>query len=125
MDEANKLADEKWHVVCEKTVADFDGEREYHEAKIWTLSRWHDQPGWQTDGGYEGYGLARADAVSLADAFNTAIVREAVARKCGRREGLDDAAQYGFKMAKQTDRPRLKDSLFTFANNVRVLINQT
>ena len=41
-------------------------------AKVWTLSRSPTETGWETDGGYSGYGLSYGDARELADAANRA-----------------------------------------------------
>jgi hypothetical protein len=55
-----------WYVVCDKHA----DAQEDPAAKIWTLSRSSTQPGWETDNGYQGYGLAKADARFLANAAN-------------------------------------------------------
>jgi hypothetical protein len=52
-----------WYVV---TVA-VDPEP---EERVWTVSRDPDRPGWETDGGYPGYGLTRAEAEELVAAAN-------------------------------------------------------
>ena len=40
------------------------------DAAVWTLSRDPDETGWNTDSGYSGYGLLKADAEELANAAN-------------------------------------------------------
>ena len=56
-----------WYVVrdrwCSSNIDD-------EEAAVWTLSRSRTETGWETDGGYSGYGLIYADARALADAAN-------------------------------------------------------
>jgi hypothetical protein len=39
---------------------------------VWTISRDPTMPGWETDGGYAGYGLTWKAATELADAANAA-----------------------------------------------------
>lgn len=46
------------------------------EDTVWTVSRDPNVPGWNTDGGYPGYGLTKADAEELAQAANTVQRRE-------------------------------------------------
>jgi len=56
----------KWHVVV-------DGDCSYpddRDARVWTLSRNKDYTGWETDSGFNGYGLTKADAEELASAAN-------------------------------------------------------
>lgn len=56
-----------WYVVRDQFCSyDIDDE----EAHVWTLSRSRTEPGWETDGGYSGYGLIYADARELADGAN-------------------------------------------------------
>jgi hypothetical protein len=56
-----------WYVVRDRFCSyDIDDE----EAAVWTLSRSPDETGWETDGGFGGYGLTYADARALADAAN-------------------------------------------------------
>lgn len=38
--------------------------------RVWTVSRDPEKPGWNTDGGYEGYGLTRKEAEYLCNAAN-------------------------------------------------------
>lgn len=54
-----------WYVVCHRLAEDPQPDDE-----IWTLSRDPDQPGWNTDCGFPGYGLTKADAQELAEAAN-------------------------------------------------------
>jgi hypothetical protein len=55
----------RWHVVA------FDETAEPHE-RVWTVSRDPTKTGWETDAGYEGYGLTKAEAQELANAANQA-----------------------------------------------------
>lgn len=58
---------ETWYVVRDPMCSyDIDDE----EAHVWTLSRTPGEPGWETDGGYSGYGLKYSDARELADGAN-------------------------------------------------------
>ncbi len=59
----------RWYVVRDKYCSyDINDEK----AKVWTLSREPGTPGWETDGGYSGYGLTYGQARELADAANAA-----------------------------------------------------
>jgi hypothetical protein len=40
------------------------------QESVWTLSRDPREAGWNTDGGFRGYGLTKADAEELANAAN-------------------------------------------------------
>lgn len=61
-----------WYVVRDEWCSyDIDDD----EAKVWTLSRSPDETGWETDGGYSGYGLSYGDAQELASAANRAARR--------------------------------------------------
>ena len=66
---------EKWFAVFD-TATSYEEDKERAEAKIWTLSRSHQEVGWNTDGGYDGYGLTKADAEFLAQAANEKLARE-------------------------------------------------
>ena len=44
--------------------------------RVWTVSRNPDEPGWITDGSYDGYGLTWADATELMEAANAAWQRK-------------------------------------------------
>ena len=56
-----------WYVVRDQFCSsDIDDE----EAAVWTLSRLRTETGWETDGGFNGYGLVYADARELADGAN-------------------------------------------------------
>ena len=46
------------------------------EERVWTLSRCLDKPGWNTDGGCDGYGLTKSDADFLAAAANEKVARD-------------------------------------------------
>lgn len=45
------------------------------DEQTWTISR-GDRPGWCTDGGYDGYGLTKAEAEFLATAANEKEARD-------------------------------------------------
>ena len=70
-----KTTPEKWFAVCE-TGTCYDEGQERDAARTWTVSRSHQEVGWNTDGGYEGYGLTREDAQFLADAANDKLAKE-------------------------------------------------
>lgn len=40
------------------------------QEKVWTLSKYPDETGWETDSGYDGYGLTKDSAQLIANAFN-------------------------------------------------------
>ena len=63
-----------WYVVCDRYCS-LDEGAERDNAKVWTVSTNPDEPGWNTDCGYPGYGLVRADAEFLAAAANEAEKR--------------------------------------------------
>lgn len=65
-----------WYVVTEDRS--WRGETEAGSAaeKVWTVSRDPEKPGWETDGGFSGYGLTKADAQFLADAANEKEARQ-------------------------------------------------
>jgi len=65
---------ERWYVV-----ADDDAGAAYlgdPDMQIWTVSKHPRECGWETDGGFPGYGLTRADAEFLATAANEKIDRD-------------------------------------------------
>lgn len=62
---------ESWYVVRD-AICSYDIDDE--EACVWTLSRTPGETGWETDGGYGGYGLKYSDARELADAANKSII---------------------------------------------------
>ena len=43
---------------------------DYAEKDIWTVSAYPDLPGWETDGGFDGYGLPKALAEEIARRYN-------------------------------------------------------
>jgi len=55
----------KWHVVCSRHAVD-----PQPEERIWTVSLDPNTTGWETDCGFAGYGLTRAEASELAYAAN-------------------------------------------------------
>ena len=61
------LSEKRWHVVRDPMCSyDIDDD----EARVWTVSLTPGEPGWDTDGGYSGYGLKYSAARELADAAN-------------------------------------------------------
>jgi hypothetical protein len=56
-----------WYVVAYEPSAD-------PEDSVWTLSESLDKEGWETDCGYDGYGLTKDVAEKLAAAANAAGV---------------------------------------------------
>ena len=50
-----------WYAVALRCDAD-------PAERVWTLSENPDKTGWETDGGYDGYGLTKEKATTLADA---------------------------------------------------------
>jgi hypothetical protein len=63
-----------WYAVCEDRSWREETQDEMDAARVWTVSRDPEAPGWETDGGAEGYGLTRADAEFLAATANKAEV---------------------------------------------------
>jgi len=61
----------RWYVVCDPDVSwpDMPG-NPIDKRDIWTVSRKPKKPGWETDGGHNGYGLPKKLAQELADAAN-------------------------------------------------------
>jgi hypothetical protein len=57
-----------WEVTTERDDPD-------PEDRVWTLTRRSGVPGWNTDGGYDGYGLTKAVAEWLARVANEAEAR--------------------------------------------------
>ena len=51
------------------------------EEHVWTISRDPNDTGWETDGGYSGYGLLKKDAEELANAANQIEKLEAALRE--------------------------------------------
>jgi len=66
---------ERWFAVFD-TATSYETDEERAEARIWTLSRSHQEVGWNTDGGYDGYGLIKEDAEFLANAANEKLSRQ-------------------------------------------------
>ena len=56
----------KWYVTIDKHSSHIDDPDEC----AWTVSRDPNCTGWNTDSGYSGYGLTKADAEELANAAN-------------------------------------------------------
>jgi hypothetical protein len=54
-----------WEAFNDKELTDAKGDR------IWTVSRDPDATGWETDCGYDGYGLTWDEATELASAANS------------------------------------------------------
>lgn len=57
---------ERWYAVCDP----FSSSKDDPDAWIWTLSKDPNETGWNTDGGFDGYGLTKADADHLAACAN-------------------------------------------------------
>tara|TARA_R110000822_G_scaffold117943_3_gene250495 strand:- start:655 stop:945 length:291 start_codon:yes stop_codon:yes gene_type:complete len=53
----------KWYVTVDKYCSYPD-----ENSAVWTLSRDPDVTGWETDSGFSGYGMLKADAEELANA---------------------------------------------------------
>ena len=53
-----------WYVVVDENCTE-----PTPDEKVWTLSRNPKRPGWETDCGFPGYGLTKADAEELAGAI--------------------------------------------------------
>ena len=67
MKESDPKTGLEWYVVRDPSCSyDIDDPDE----QVWTLSRNPSRTGWNTDSGYNGYGLTYADARMLADAAN-------------------------------------------------------
>lgn len=58
----------RWYVVVDKYCSDPSPQN-----NVWTVSRDPKNTGWETDCGYPGYGLTKAEATELADAANSAV----------------------------------------------------
>lgn len=56
----------KWYV----TVNENSDHADDPDVRVWTVSRDPDDTGWETDGGFPGYGLTKHDAEELANAAN-------------------------------------------------------
>ena len=54
-----------WYVVVDPDATD-----PAPDEKIWTISKNPGEPGWNTDSGFRGYGLTKADAEVLVAAAN-------------------------------------------------------
>ena len=54
-----------WYVVIDRD-ASYTGP----DDRVWTVSKDPNKPGWETDCGYQGYGLTKADAEFLVSAAN-------------------------------------------------------
>lgn len=61
-----------WYVVSESDQSDDD-------EKVWTVSQYPDQSGWNSDSGYPGYGMPRVAAQFLVDAANEKEARDGLA----------------------------------------------
>jgi hypothetical protein len=67
----------KWFVTVDKYSDHIDEP----EARVWTVSKDPNNDGWETDGGYPGYGLPKKDAEELANAANRIEKLEATLRE--------------------------------------------
>jgi hypothetical protein len=86
----------RWYVTCSESATD-----PRPEEAIWTLSRDPNDTGWETDAGYDGYGLTKKDAEELANAANCVGVLRKIMRS---------ASGYAFAEA-SVDPPGLKRKL--------------
>lgn len=68
-----------WYVVTEAHLSSRDPDDQADGLKIWTVSEDPERAGWNTDSGYPGYGLTKAQAQFLVDAANEKIARDEVA----------------------------------------------
>lgn len=66
-----------WFIVAEDRAWREETEEQAAQVEVWTLSRDPNVCGWNTDGGYDGYGLTKSDAQFLCDAANEKEAREA------------------------------------------------
>ena len=67
----------KWFVTVDKYSSHIDEP----DARVWTVSKDANSDGWETDGGYPGYGLLKKDAEELANAANRIEKLEAALRE--------------------------------------------
>ena len=67
------LTNIRFYVVC----GGYDGESKIHQPneRVWTISTSPDIQGWNTDGGYDGYGLTEPIAKFLVNAANKELNR--------------------------------------------------
>lgn len=63
-------ANPRWFVVCDK-----DSDQD-PEGRIWTVSHSANEPGWNTDSGFPGYGLTKKEADELAFGANLVAAYE-------------------------------------------------
>jgi hypothetical protein len=76
---------DKWYVTIDKHCNYPDDP----DAAVWTVSRDPNETGWETDSGYNGYGLLKTDAEKLADAANRIEFLELALRQL-----LDEKCDY-------------------------------
>lgn len=70
-----------WYVVVDPNCS-YPEPDEY----VWTISRDPNETGWETDSGFNGYGLLKADAEELANAANE--IERLITERDGLREIL-------------------------------------
>jgi hypothetical protein len=70
-----------WYVATEADLSKYDADENPDNDTIWTVSEDPERAGWNTDSGYHGYGLTKAQAQFLADAANEKIARDEAAGK--------------------------------------------
>lgn len=65
-----------WFAVCNFGVCDADSADIVDDRQLWTVTQNPTVPGWDTDGGCEGYGLTKAEADFLVAAANEKEARD-------------------------------------------------
>ena len=78
----------KWYVTVNKNSDHADDP----DVRVWTVSRDPDDTGWETDGGFPGYGLTKHDAEELANAANRVEKLEVALKFLIRCEEVHEAA---------------------------------
>ena len=81
----------KWYVTIDKQSSYIDEPDEC----VWTVSRYPNCTGWNTDSGHSGYGLTKADAEELANAANEIERLRAALREIAKYD-TDADGNWGF-----------------------------
>ena len=66
----------RWYVVVDDNCTDPQPDN-----AVWTVSRNPNKPGWETDSGFDGYGLTKDEAEELANALNEMVRLRAALEK--------------------------------------------